>query len=74
MLAEIPDDIQSIKGLSNSLARSWRTSIREVLESLFSRGYEIDDLVIDTGTGTQRLYYLLRNVAPDQEFTFHPPV
>ncbi len=72
VLAEIPYGIQSIKRRSNSLAKTWRMSIREVLESLFSRGYEIDDLVIDAGSGTQRIYYLLRNVAPEQEFNFPP--
>ncbi len=58
-LVEFPRSIQTIKRERVTLAMSWRLSLREVMESLFAAGFEIDDIVDDPVGPVHRCFYLL---------------
>ena len=59
-LVEFPRDFQRIKREDTGLAGAWRFSLRHVLETLFMRGFEVHDVVVDNEDGAQHSYYLLQ--------------
>jgi predicted GNAT superfamily acetyltransferase len=64
-LVEFPSGVQAIKSIDGKRAMSWRLSVREAMEALFEREYEVDDVVAENESAVLRSYYLLRRgVAP----------
>jgi len=61
LLVEIPESIVKVRDVSLAASRAWTMSFRRIFESYFGRGYVVTDVLMESGSGERRVFYLLES-------------
>jgi len=61
LLVEIPESIVKVRDVSLAASRAWTMSFRRIFESYFGRGYVVTDVLVESGSGERRVFYLLES-------------
>ncbi len=61
LLVEIPESIVKVRDVSLAASRAWTMSFRRIFESYFGRGYVVTDVLVESGSGGRRVFYLLES-------------
>ena len=61
LLVEIPENIVRVGDVSLVASRAWTLSFRRIFERYFGRGYVVTDVLVESGSGERRVFYLLES-------------
>jgi len=61
LLVEIPENIVRVGDVSLVASRAWTLSFRRIFERYFGRGYVVTDVLVESGSGARRVFYLLES-------------
>ncbi len=61
LLVEIPENIVRVGDLSLAVSRAWTMSFRRIFENYFGRGYVVTDVLVESGSGERKVFYLLES-------------
>ena len=61
LLVEIPESIVKVRDVSLAASRAWTLSFRRIFENCFGRGYVVTDVLVESGSGERRVFYLLES-------------
>ncbi len=61
LLVETPESIVRVGDVSLAASRAWTMSFRRIFESYFGRGYVVMDVLVQSGSGERRVFYLLES-------------